>query len=82
MTNDSTRILVTLSDVTPNRATVVTVGECPEQRVNRETGQSYIRAQDYAVVTDPALVPVVGERVWIADGATCSRGERTITGRQ
>lgn len=70
----SRKILVTLSDITPNRATVDAVRPLPESLV--------VTAANYAIVTDPALVPEVGERVWIADGAFRSRGKRTITGRQ
>lgn len=77
------RYLVSLSDLTPNRATVESVRRvaATDLAPNRETGRSPISAPNYAIVTDADLVPVVGERVWIDDGTTLSRGERTITAR-
>lgn len=78
----TTKYLVSLSDVTPNRATVTSVREVEAREIepNRETGRSPITARDYAIVTDLDLVPSIGERVWIADGSA-SRGERAITAR-
>ena len=73
--------LVTLSDVTTNRATAMSVrAVTPEQIApNRETGRSPIHASHYAIVSDAELVPSVGERVWIAAGE--SQRERVITAR-
>lgn len=75
--------LITLDDVTPNRATVTAVHHVTARDIepNRETGRSPITTLNYAIVTDPELVPDVGERVWLDDGATRSGGERVITAR-
>lgn len=75
--------LVTLDDVSPNRATVTAVRAVVAADVTpcRDTGRMPRLPLHYALVTDAALIPEVSERVWIADGATRSRGERVITGR-
>lgn len=69
--------IVTLDDVSQRRATVMAVTETTIEAYCRMR----VHAQNYAVVSDENLVPVVGERVWIAQSIIAS-GERTITARQ
>ena len=74
MTN-SIAYLVSLSDVTPNRATVVSVKRFDSEGIALEMADG-----NYDVVTDAEMVPYVGERVWIS-GTGRSSGRRPITGR-
>lgn len=70
--------LVRLDDVTPNRATVTAVIAAAGLDEAHDAAADML---DYAIVTDGALVPTIGERVWI-ERTGRSSGRRTITARQ
>jgi hypothetical protein len=65
-----TTYTIELSDVTPNRATVVAV----------LPGDQRAATLRYSTVTEE-LLPVVGERVWVRHGTANSRGYVEISGR-
>lgn len=67
--------LVSLSNVTPNRATVESVTVYPTERDAYDAARG-----NYDVVTDETLVPAKGERVWVEDTGRSS-GRRPITAR-
>jgi hypothetical protein len=69
------KFIVVLNDVTPNRATVVSV----RKHVRATFPGVEIPERNYAFV-DSDEIPNIGERVWIASG-WASGGERVITGR-
>lgn len=75
MTNSPKAYLVILDDITPNRATVTAVRPYADERRALDAGHG-----NYDVVTDPNLVPTVGERVWI-ESTGRSSGRRPITRR-
>jgi len=70
--------LVSLTDVTPNRATVADVSAYADADAALDAACT---VANYALMTDGLLAPVVGERVWI-ELTGRSRGRRTITARQ
>lgn len=70
-----TAYLVLLDDITPNRATVVSVQRFDSADIALEVAEG-----NYDVVTDPSLVPGKGERVWI-ERTGRSAGRRPIVAR-
>lgn len=68
--------LVLLDDVTPNRATAISVQRFDSVDIALENADGGF----WDVLTDADLVPAKGERVWIERGMRSS-GRVAITGR-